>query len=245
MPRSLLAALCLLAGAVHAGETVRLESPATRVTLLELYTSEGCSSCPPADRWMSELVGDPRLWRDVVPVAFHVDYWNYLGWPDRFASAAYGNRQRNYAAQGHVRTVYTPGLVVGGQEWRGWFNRPSLDVAAGLPVGTLAVTVEDGAVSATFAPQVAARAGLELHVALLGFGLTTDVRAGENAGRELRHDFVVLGYGRADMSAARGSYRAGMPLPEASAPAPRNGLAAWVSLPGDQRPLQAVGGWLP
>lgn len=63
----------------EAGSPVRFTSPVLRTTLLELYTSEGCSSCPPADRWLSTLKDDPRLWKEVVPIAFHVDYWNYLG----------------------------------------------------------------------------------------------------------------------------------------------------------------------
>lgn len=100
-----------------------IESPPERVALLELYTSEGCSSCPPADRWLSELKTNNELWTRVVPVAFHVDYWDYLGWPDRFAAASFSNRQREYALQGAVSTVYTPGLIYNGSEWRDWRRR--------------------------------------------------------------------------------------------------------------------------
>ena len=64
--------------------SLTLSSQEQRTTLIELYTSEGCSSCPPADRWLSRLKDDPRLWKQIVPLAFHVDYWNYLGWRDRF-----------------------------------------------------------------------------------------------------------------------------------------------------------------
>ena len=114
--------------AAAGAQTVHLESPGPRVSLLELYTSEGCSSCPPADRWISTLRDDPRLWHEVVPVAFHVDYWDYIGWKDRFASPVYGNRQRDYARNRHVGTVYTPGFVLAGKEWRSWFRRPELKV---------------------------------------------------------------------------------------------------------------------
>ena len=104
------------------GDGQRIESPAHRVALVELFTSEGCSSCPPADRWLSELKHDERIWDRLVPVAFHVDYWDYIGWPDRFATKAFGERQRNYARGGNVASVYTPGFVVHGEEWRGWFR---------------------------------------------------------------------------------------------------------------------------
>ncbi len=96
---------CLLASSALGAAPLQFTSPETRVTLLELYTSEGCSSCPPADRWLSGLRDDPRLWREVVPVAFHVDYWDAIGWPDRFASAAHSERQRTYARSGHVGSV--------------------------------------------------------------------------------------------------------------------------------------------
>ncbi|HSH39027.1 MAG TPA: DUF1223 domain-containing protein, partial [Chthoniobacterales bacterium] len=77
---------------------VKFQSGPVRTHLLELFTSEGCSSCPPAERWVSELRANPRLWKDFVPVAFHVDYWDRLGWPDRFAKKAFTGRQQAYAA---------------------------------------------------------------------------------------------------------------------------------------------------
>ena len=83
-------------------------SSVERVALVELYTSEGCSSCPPADRWLSQLNSSDKLWDNFVPVAFHVDYWDYIGWKDRFASKAYSQRQRRYAKEQGERTVYNP-----------------------------------------------------------------------------------------------------------------------------------------
>ena len=136
--RNCLLTSLLLVPLVAAGaDAVRLESPGPRVSLLELYTSEGCSSCPPADRWVSKLRDDPRLWHEVVPVAFHVDYWDYIGWPDRFASPAFGARQREYARTRHVSTVYTPGLVLAGEEWRSWFFAPVLRVDTDEKAGRL------------------------------------------------------------------------------------------------------------
>ena len=77
-------------------QTTHISSTAEQTMLLELYTSEGCSSCPPADHWLSKFKQDSRLWRQIVPVAFHVDYWDYLGWGDRFAKAEFTQRQQHY-----------------------------------------------------------------------------------------------------------------------------------------------------
>ena len=95
---------------------ITFQSSVQKVNLLELYTSEGCSSCPPADRWISQLKTDPRLWHEVVPVAFHVDYWDQLGWLDIYAKHDYSLRQYVHRQQGHVSSVYTPGVMVNGQE---------------------------------------------------------------------------------------------------------------------------------
>ncbi|TPW10725.1 MAG: hypothetical protein FD130_2142 [Halothiobacillaceae bacterium] len=114
-----------------------LTSTVQRTAVLELYTSEGCSSCPPADRWLHQFTTDARLWRDIVPLAFHVDYWDYLGWRDRFAHPEHTARQQTYAAIGGIKTVYTPGLVLNGREWRGWFERRTLPIPPAAAVGVL------------------------------------------------------------------------------------------------------------
>ncbi|MFO1350906.1 MAG: DUF1223 domain-containing protein [Gammaproteobacteria bacterium] len=246
MPKSFVAFAALACLSLSAlADPVTLQSPANRVNLLELYTSEGCSSCPPADRWLSGLKGDARLWKQVVPVAFHVDYWDDIGWPDRFASAAYGNRQRHYAQTWGTSSVYTPGIVLDGKEWRSWFSRPDLKAPLGPEVGSLTLSIDGQQAAATFATKTQLPERLELNLALLGFGLSTQVKAGENSGRTLDHDFVVLGHKQMVLTrASNGSYRGEITLPEAHVAAPRKGLAAWVSVPGDPRPIQAVGGWL-
>jgi hypothetical protein len=234
----------LFTWAAAAAETLHLESPGSRVSLLELYTSEGCSSCPPADRWISKLKDDPRLWREVVPVAFHVDYWDYIGWNDRFASAVYSNRQREYARSRHVSTVYTPGFVLAGEEWRSWFILPVLRLDDDEPAGKLRLSVDGRQAAIAFTPAVPVSGDLEVHVAILGFGLKTEVRAGENDGRTLEHDFVVLGYRSLATSRQASAHTASFSLPDAKTPSERKAVAAWISAPGDPSPIQAVGGWL-
>src|SRR5947207_690518 len=100
------------------GENLVFQSSENRVALLELFTSEGCSSCPPAETWLSGLRSSAGLWKEFVPVAFHVDYWDYLGWRDPWASAGFSDRQRAYAALWHSDSTYTPGFVLNGKEWR-------------------------------------------------------------------------------------------------------------------------------
>lgn len=117
MPLSILPALLMFANNL-AADGVWFESTKEQTGLLELYTSEGCSSCPPADRWLARLKEHPDLWRSFIPMALHVDYWDYIGWQDRFASAAHSKRQRRYAQEKSLTTVYTPGFLYNGQEWR-------------------------------------------------------------------------------------------------------------------------------
>src|SRR5262249_42040088 len=94
-----------------------------KVSLLELYTSEGCSSCPPAEKWLSGLKDSSQLWANVVPVVFHVDYWDSQGWPDALASKDYTARQYLYVQKWNAPSAYTPGFVLNGKEWRGWYSQ--------------------------------------------------------------------------------------------------------------------------
>ena len=224
----------------------RIQSPAHQVSLVELFTSEGCSSCPPADQWMSELKTDKRLWNTVVPVAFHVDYWDYIGWPDRFASSVYSTRHRDYQRLAGLRSVYTPGFLVRGEEWRGWFRYPTLELTSPPPAGiiTLDVNADGSQVAVDYTVSQATPAALEIHLAVLGFDLKTDVRGGENDGRVLQHDFVVLGYQRLDLKGTSPKFNTISPMPTLREPASRTALAAWVNRKGNPKPIQATGGWL-
>src|SRR5438128_265914 len=118
--RLIVLSLTLVVSLSRAGtaSSVVFESGPKKVQLLELFTSEGCSSCPPAEAWLARLVNHSRLWHEFVPVAFHVDYWNRLGWKDPFASAEWTKRQQTYAASWKAESVYTPAFVLNGREWR-------------------------------------------------------------------------------------------------------------------------------
>ena len=225
--------------------SLSLKSPVQQVGLLELYTSEGCSSCPPADAWLSIFKSDPRLWQNIVPMGFHVDYWDYIGWKDRFASPAYSKRQKQYAAQKSVSTVYTPGFVFNGREWRSWFGLRKLDIPNDKPVGVLDIKIENQNVMVNFKPIASRNDKLEIHIALLGFDLSSHINAGENSGRKLNHDFVVLGLHHVQLLLKDKEYSGRVRLPTSKVMAPRHAIAAWITPRGGQRPIQAIGGWLP
>ena len=231
----------LLAAALTAAAAppVELRSCPARARLIELFSSEGCSSCPPADAWMSGLRGHPRLWRDFVPVAFQVSYWDYLGWKDPLADVSYTGRQRAYSQAWGGDGVYTPGFVLDGSEWRRWREGPP---PPGEETGVLTARVAGGRVAARFASSAAGP--LRLYVARLGMGIVNDVARGENGGRSLRHDFVARGLTTVPMRGKAGAWTAETALPTAASPVGEGALAVWIVGP-DGLPLQAVGGLLP
>ncbi len=236
--------LLLLINFALSAEPLRFSNNHSKTTLVELYTSEGCSSCPPADKWVSQLKSNPDLWSKLIPLAFHVDYWNYLGWKDRFANKANSNRQNHYRRNGNIQTVYTPGFVVDGKEWRGWFSRKAIP-SAKSKAGTLSVTVDGDAVNANFQPAGNSPSGLEFHIAVLGFDIETKVKSGENSGLSLKHDFVVLGHTKTTgtiTNNANPSWQTSLPdyQPIASQ---KYALVAWVNNSKTAIPLQAAGHW--
>jgi hypothetical protein len=159
--------------------------------VVELYTSEGCSSCPPADRWLSSLRGRD----DVLALAFHVTYWDRLGWPDRFGAAAHTARQQALAQRAGSRQVYTPQVLADGQDWRRWpaLPRPA-SAAASTPVPAVVLERQGDRIVAQVAPLAAGAARLAGYWAVLEDRHASRVTAGENVGETLRHDHVVRLY---------------------------------------------------
>ena len=233
--------LCLLlfTGVVACASPQKFSSGQAQTALIELFTSEGCSSCPPAEAWLNGLRTAPGLWRDFVPVAFHVDYWNRLGWPDRFSSRRFTDRQYHYRSVWGVSTVYTPGFVLNGRDWRERFGRKI--PTPGGNTGRLTVEIADGRCAVIYEPAPANRENLEVMVALMGGGIVSKVKAGENRGETLQHEFVAL---TLDQHALAGG-RCEFPLPVTKATdVKRHALAVWITLKGSTEPLQATGGWL-
>lgn len=177
-------------------------SGAQTTAFVELYTSEGCSSCPPADRWLSALrAGKPAPDR-LVPLSLHVDYWDFIGWKDPFAKRQFSARQRELATIARSRVVYTPQVVLAGKDYRGWSSsaRFAAEVAAvnatpsraRINLALMAPAAgATGLRASASVPSPADRESAALYVALYENGLSNRVSAGENRGATLGHDYVV------------------------------------------------------
>jgi hypothetical protein len=184
----LAAGLC--AANALADEACSTRSGDQRATVVELYTSEGCNSCPPADAWLRSLTPG----KGVIALAFHVDYWDRLGWVDRFASPRFTERQYQLQKVSGARFVYTPQVLANGRDWREW---PALPAPAAGPA-TVSVELQRAGDGVT--AQVWSRPGRDAPAMLAGYwavvedGLLSQVKAGENVGVTLRHDHVVRRY---------------------------------------------------
>jgi hypothetical protein len=166
--------------------------------LLELYTSEGCSSCPPAEKWLSGLKPDPKK---LIPLAFHVDYWDYIGWKDKFSKAEYSDRQRKTAAFLGTGYLYTPQFVLSGHDFRGSdesrLNQAisaSQKLASRANLSLVATALANGEITLQATASAVNPADIknsDVFVAIYENKLVSQVNAGENSGRELKHDYVV------------------------------------------------------
>ena len=199
------AAFAAPSATVATAATCNARSGAQTAALVELYTSEGCDSCPPADRWLSGLKDKDVKTGRAVPLAMHVDYWDYIGWHDPYAQAQFSARQRELSAINKEHTIYTPQILVGGKDFRpGGFSvggesfdeivartnlRPaSADIGLALTgIGENALRFEANAKLHNAADSRDAA----LYVAVIENNLSSNVAAGENKGKTLKHDFVV------------------------------------------------------
>ena len=187
----------LLSPTVSAAECSAASGP-TRVALLELYTSEGCSSCPPADRWLSQLSAQGYAADRVIPLALHVDYWDYIGWRDQFANPAFSARQREQARLARSSAVYTPQVMINGRDFRGWHSSNSFakqiadmkqsPARANIQLKLSRLTPDHIDASVSVSGQ---KENLVVYLALYENDLSSAVASGENAGNKLHHDYVV------------------------------------------------------
>ena len=229
----------------------RFQSGPARVALIELYTSEGCSSCPPAEAWLNDLRKAPDLWREFVPIALHVNYWDRLGWRDALASKAFTDREHAYAATWNASSVYTPCFVRNGAEWRPGSASPQRDTktaAAGELTLTWDAKSRSCRIDYVAGPlRQSEKSLLDATVTLLGGGLISDVRKGENAGRTLHHEFVALQLVTVtltrDPATQKWTGSATLP-PRTDVKSERFALAGWIHARGELAAKQAARGWL-
>ena len=182
--------LCLSATAMAAPAVCEIKSGDRVTPVIELYTSEGCSSCPPADQWLSTWKGKP-----VVAQAFHVAYWDYIGWKDAFANPAFTNRQREVAEANKLSGIYTPQLVRNGHDWRNWRQpwQAGDSTAPSHAAIVLRKTERADAFEALVTPENASGTWTA-YWTVTEHNHSSRVKAGENTGEFLKHDFVVRQY---------------------------------------------------
>ena len=197
------AAVIMALGGGPAAAACTAVSPPHTLALAELYTSEGCDSCPPADRWMSGLAARGLGADKVVPIGLHVDYWDYIGWKDVYAQPQFTERQRQLSRLAGSTFVYTPQVLLQGRDFRGWSSaafeaqvkavnaRPAqADIRLVLdPVGGALQVVAEA--SSNPAVSKVPTASTQLFVALTQSRISSPVKAGENRGVTLKHDYVV------------------------------------------------------
>lgn len=176
------------------------KSPANRVALVELYSSEGCSSCPPADEWLARI-GAKTSPDMVLPLALHVDYWDGLGWKDRFGDHKFTLRQQELAAYANTKVVYTPEVFAGGRELRHWSAASAVDAAiqnitaqtspADITIKLSSKAARSYALSASVKLRGASAQSHNAYVVVYQNKLVSTVAAGENGGVTLHHEYVV------------------------------------------------------
>ncbi|MCX4173830.1 MULTISPECIES: DUF1223 domain-containing protein [Paraburkholderia] len=224
-----------------AGAVCTSHSPSHRVALVELYSSEGCNSCPPADNWLGQWKNSGAT-QSIVPLALHVDYWNSLGWTDRFSQHRFTERQQTLTDLAGGHTIYTPEIFVSGRELRSWSQRDSFQSRVGQVVAEPAqanVALElkpqaKGAfnVDAQFTSKAAdTTAPLNAYVAVYQNALNSQVRAGENSGATLHHERVVRQWiGPVPLVAGNAQIRRDIRIDDADANAPADhfGVVAFV-----------------
>ena len=219
--------------------TIKLQSTHNKTHLLQLYTSEGCSSCPPADQWLSSQINNPGLFKDFIPMAFHVDYWDYIGWNDPFAKAAFSERQRLLKSQNIIKSVYTPGIVYANFEFRQWF-KGDRDLSFNFAdqsesADVLTVEIDGTKLMVDFDSN---ESNLKVNVAYLKMNQFSHVKSGENHGKQFTHDFVVAELIQFDYK--KGKINDLSFLNETQNAA----ISIWITKGNRLENLQAVGGML-
>ena len=233
----------LMSTPVFAGTPIVVNSSDRQTAVVELYTSEGCSSCPRADRWLAKLVTTPQQDMDLLALAFHVDYWDYLGWKDRFSNADYTQRQRVLGSNNQQRTIYTPEFFVNGKEVRGSGNilgkiQQTNQQPAPLSLQLTVSRDESELVIAVHAPTEHNN-GETIHHRYLVYenNLSTDVKRGENSGKVLHHQQVVRYMSPAQSLQNENQHRI---VIDPAWQAENVGVAVLVTSVGAHRYLQAV-----
>ena len=230
--------LCLML-TVTSALSLELNSGTTKVNLLELYTSESCSSCPPAEKFISEFRDSELLWKKIVPVSFHVAYWNHLSWKDKFSKKKYSARQRS-SAKKIGSNVYTPQLLLNGVDIKN--SKILSKIREDKIVGNLNVKLDEELTLANMklnSSDIKDNRKYTCYGALLKSRQIRAITSGENSGKTLREDFIVIR--DFDMKAEVSKHKASCELKISTKNLTDYSLAFWISDSATNNVVQAVG----
>ena len=224
--------------------------------LIELFTSQGCSSCPPAEIWMTKKLTHEGLFKTFIPVVYHVDYWNYIGWVDIFSSKTYSNRQRNYAKFLKSRQIATPSFFVNGRPWKQWYlndplNATKTDPGKSNPLKSAEIfknrRIFVFASPSSLKPEYQSQ-DLTIHIALLTTGVISSITGGENKGKTLKNDFSILHYEQKllpDNTPGLKKVEFAVPPISLKLRGKKQAIAIWISDHPNGPVLQALASWIP
>jgi len=228
----------------HTSHAIEFNSGKNKVRLIELYTSQSCSSCPPAEAWLSRFKSSKGLWTKFIPISYHVSYWNHLHWKDTFSKEEFSLRQRNYhqVIQGGV---YTPQIVLDGKDFRGWRrirNISQLEINK-MP-GNLSVLIDQKYKTAQLNfTSNQTKDELICFGAYLESGHPTKVTSGENSGRRLDQDFVVINLSQSHALKKGNQYSCKLDIQTRKVNSSvERGLAFWLINKKTYQVIQATGG---
>ncbi len=193
---------CFLSGVLSFKNTASKKSSQTfePIAVIELFTSQGCSSCPPADALLAQTISDSKSnGKKIFSLSFHVDYWNRLGWADPFSNEKYSQRQNDYASVLNLQSVYTPQMIVNGLEEFVGSSKNDLQMAlskslasnAEVNFKSLTVTLQNETIPHLDFSLEGNYEGCKINFALVSLSETTSIRKGENGGRTLTNKNVV------------------------------------------------------
>lgn len=210
--------------------------------LVELFTSQGCSSCPPAEKWLNSLANHPGQFNQFVTIAFHVDYWDYLGWKDTFSQEKFSQRQRRYRQENQFQSVATPTIAVNGVPYFRW-RKNEMPKLSKIKLPGMQIVREKSEIKITWKTNI--KGDLKVWYAPLSGHKKIKISKGENAGRTLRHHHSALALYEQKMSYDKKNqqYVAKLAINDKLV-GNAAGFAAWISSTKTQKPIVATGGKL-
>lgn len=222
------------------------ESNDRKVNIIELYTSQGCSSCPPADKWLSKLKNHPKLFSDFIPMAFHITYWDFIGWKDIFATKLNDNRQAYYSNKvWKKKSVYTPQFIIDSKEYRKWFSDQSFPTFENIYGGKLKIKLNnnDNNLKLSYYNKNIKDEKVYLNIAILGFDYNISINSGENEDKVLEHDFVVIEHIQKFANIKNNNLNFESKLFPFKKEKRKYAIAVWINT-YDSNILQAIGGYI-